>query len=262
MNGNAEPDDLAGDADLRALYRRLPADEPGAPVDAAIHAAALRAVQESQRQRRLWPVLRWSVPLAAAAGAVLVLVVERPDLLPRSDTAPKEFARSDQVAAAPEAAAPAAAAPTRAAPPAAPAPAKESGSFARAQPAAPQPAAPQLQEDEAPPAGRSRGIMVVRWPFGLSPDLAPESACAGIPAALATACSAAADGRGLVVTIAAVDADAFARAWSAACTQLGWERSESDERKDEQRWRHPGQPGVLRVERSGAAFTLRIAGSE
>lgn len=66
----AEPREPGDDA-LRARYQALPKDEPSADIDAAVRAAARRAVGAGPGTRRGAP--RWAMPVATAA--VLVLAV-------------------------------------------------------------------------------------------------------------------------------------------------------------------------------------------
>ncbi len=68
-------DEMPHDDELRALYRKLPADEPRAALDDAILAAARR--RNKVAVRTLTRRLRWSLPLAAAAGVVLMLTLTR-----------------------------------------------------------------------------------------------------------------------------------------------------------------------------------------
>ncbi|HEY7873282.1 MAG TPA: hypothetical protein VIC31_11255 [Rudaea sp.] len=85
---------LSGDdARLEALYRKLPASEPDARLDAAVHALAQRAV--AQPRARMHTRARW-LPVSAAAAVVLIAagialriapqMQQRPAALP--DTAP------------------------------------------------------------------------------------------------------------------------------------------------------------------------------
>ena len=69
-------DQMPHDEQLRALYRELPADEPRAELDEAILAAARRR-NDVERRRTLLRRLRWTVPMAAAAGLVLTLTLTR-----------------------------------------------------------------------------------------------------------------------------------------------------------------------------------------
>jgi Meckel syndrome type 1 protein len=68
MNPNTPPpgdDDLPDERELATLYARLPRVEPSPELDAAVHAAAMRA---QPRRRSRWP-------LAIGSAAVLVLAV-------------------------------------------------------------------------------------------------------------------------------------------------------------------------------------------
>lgn len=68
MNPNTPPpgdDDLTDERELATLYARLPRIEPSPELDAAVHAAAMRA---QPRRRSRWP-------LAIGSAAVLVLAV-------------------------------------------------------------------------------------------------------------------------------------------------------------------------------------------
>lgn len=69
-------DEMPHDDQLRALYRKLPADEPRAQLDDAILAAARKRAREAARLRVLRRV-RWTVSLAAAAGLVLTLTLNQ-----------------------------------------------------------------------------------------------------------------------------------------------------------------------------------------
>lgn len=68
MNPNTPPpgdDDLPDERELATLYARLPRVEPSPELDAAVHAAAMRA---QPRRRPRWP-------LAIGSAAVLVLAI-------------------------------------------------------------------------------------------------------------------------------------------------------------------------------------------
>lgn len=68
------------DDELRALYRQLPVEEPGAEIDDAIRAAARRAVGAAPVRTPVqsFPrVLRWAVPFATAASLILVVMLAR-----------------------------------------------------------------------------------------------------------------------------------------------------------------------------------------
>ncbi|HEX7381439.1 MAG TPA: hypothetical protein VF265_04710 [Nevskiaceae bacterium] len=60
-------DDLPGEAELKALYGRLPPHEPGPALDAAVLRAAAQAVATTTPRRRA----RWPVALGTAATLVL-----------------------------------------------------------------------------------------------------------------------------------------------------------------------------------------------
>lgn len=60
-------DDLPGEAELKALYGRLPPHEPGPALDAAVLRAAAQAVETKAPRRRA----RWPVALGTAATLVL-----------------------------------------------------------------------------------------------------------------------------------------------------------------------------------------------
>ncbi|MGE7137026.1 hypothetical protein ACQKIE_05285 [Luteibacter sp. NPDC031894] len=87
MNPNTPPpsddDDLPDERELAALYARLPKEEPGSALDAAIVARAAQAVPA--RRHRRWPA-------ALASAAVLVLAVglawQLRDMRPKTATAP------------------------------------------------------------------------------------------------------------------------------------------------------------------------------
>lgn len=264
MNENGARDHDPEDEALRALYRQLPADEPGAHIDAALRAAAHDAAREARQRRRLWPVLRWSVPLAAAAAALLVMVIDDGANSPSERKTPSDeqaaiyalFAEAEvQVAEAP------ATAPTVAAPKAL----REPASSARAPRATATPqkverATPRMAVgDRLPPAARLRGIAAGPWGFGLAPSLPPELACERIPADLVAGCHAEAsdDGRRLVLTIQATDGNTFASRLSAACEEAGWERTDASDPDAPERWTQPVGPGQFLVERAGDTFTLR-----
>jgi len=74
-------DALPRDEALRALYRQLPAEEPRAEIDAAILAAARRAVgagpASAKASQPAWRSPRWQIPFAIAATMVLTLVIVR-----------------------------------------------------------------------------------------------------------------------------------------------------------------------------------------
>src|SRR5689334_2143271 len=72
----AVSEQLPHDEELRTLYRRLPADEPRADIDANILAAA-RAESRQHRRSVVLRRLRWTLPLAAAAGVILTLSLTR-----------------------------------------------------------------------------------------------------------------------------------------------------------------------------------------
>lgn len=61
-------DDLPGEAELRALYGRLPPSEPAPALDAAIRQAAAQAGQPTVQARR---PRRWPIALGTAAAVVL-----------------------------------------------------------------------------------------------------------------------------------------------------------------------------------------------
>jgi hypothetical protein len=67
-------DEMPHDDELRALYRKLPADVPRSQIDDTILAAARRR-SDVARRRSIVRRLRWTVPLAAAAGVVLTLTL-------------------------------------------------------------------------------------------------------------------------------------------------------------------------------------------
>lgn len=264
MNENGARDHDPGDETLRALYRQLPADEPGAHIDALLRAAAHEAAREARQRRRLWPVLRWSVPLAAAAAALLVVVIDDGGNSPSERKTPSDELATPYAFFA-DAEVPVAEAPATAPTAAAPKALREPASSARVPPAT---AAPQKLERATPriavaervaPAARLRGIATEKWAFGLAPSLPPEVACKRIPADLVADCHADAsdDGRGLVLTIQAVNGNSFASRLAAACEEAGWDRTDADDPDAPERWTHPGGHGQLLVERTGDAFTLR-----
>jgi Meckel syndrome type 1 protein len=108
-------DALPGEAELRARYRQLPAPEPSAALDDAVHrmaAAALAGAAPATSQRRA----RW--PLALATAATLMLAVglgwqmrEMPSAGHAPAAAAPSFAATDTGAAQTPASAPASAAP-------------------------------------------------------------------------------------------------------------------------------------------------------
>jgi len=69
-------DQMPHDDELRALYRKLPADEPPATLDDTILQAARRGSALARRQN-IVRRLRLAIPLAAAAGVVLTLTLTR-----------------------------------------------------------------------------------------------------------------------------------------------------------------------------------------
>ena len=72
--GPQEPDDLLpGEAELRALYGKLPQNEPGPALDTAVLRAAAAAVSESDAPSRKAPAHapRWLIGLGSAATLVL-----------------------------------------------------------------------------------------------------------------------------------------------------------------------------------------------
>ncbi|MFN2427807.1 MAG: hypothetical protein ABR587_15325, partial [Candidatus Binatia bacterium] len=96
------------DEDLRKLYRELPADEPRAQIDDAILAAARRT--STAKRPSLLRRLRWTIPMAAAAGVVLTLTLTR--LAPERATSDFDMAPSraePELAGKPPAPAPASA---------------------------------------------------------------------------------------------------------------------------------------------------------
>lgn len=65
-------DELPGEAELKALYRRLPSVEPAPELDASIRRAAARAVQDDRRPMRAPRRRHWPIALGTAATLVLV----------------------------------------------------------------------------------------------------------------------------------------------------------------------------------------------
>lgn len=65
-------DELPGEAELAALYRKLPASEPGPALDAAVLRAAAQALSGSSAATRTRRPARWLIPLSSAAMLVLV----------------------------------------------------------------------------------------------------------------------------------------------------------------------------------------------
>ena len=68
---HAHDDDLPGEAELKALYSRLPSSEPGPALDAAIRQAAAQAVREVTAPARTRRRPRWLIALGTAATVVL-----------------------------------------------------------------------------------------------------------------------------------------------------------------------------------------------
>jgi len=132
------------DERLRRLYGTLPREEPPAALDAAVLAAARRAVAPPSLARR------WGAPVAVAATLVLVVGVtlemqrEEPGI--ETSIAPS----APPPAAVPEAAAPQAAAPAE------PAPAPKPPAKTRAKSAVKAMPRPQLREPAPAPAARAQ----------------------------------------------------------------------------------------------------------
>lgn len=99
-------DDLPGEAELKALYDRLPSHEPGAALDAAVLRAAAEAVARDaspRHTRRRWPVaLGTAATLMLAAGLawhMRKLPADMPTASPASALAAVAPARADLDAA-------------------------------------------------------------------------------------------------------------------------------------------------------------------
>lgn len=164
---NEDAADLPGDEGLRALYAQLPDVAPRAELDEAILAAsrevlrgATGRVAESRRDRssrrpareRATRVLRWGLPVAAAASVMFAVLREHGDLVPRAEFAASPSVSEEQASRPnqeyagriPE-------------PPSAPAEPAERDDSASPQfaPPAPPPAA-EMQEKAAPPSAEAR----------------------------------------------------------------------------------------------------------
>lgn len=95
-------DDLPGEAELKALYARLPSHEPGPALDAAVLRAAAEAVASDashRHTRRRWPVaLGTAATLVLAAGLawhMRKLPADMPTAAPASAPAAAAPARAD-----------------------------------------------------------------------------------------------------------------------------------------------------------------------
>ncbi|WP_144638408.1 hypothetical protein [Bordetella genomosp. 13] len=106
MNAPQPPDDFMDDddRDLRALYGKLPAAEPGPALDARIRAQAHAAARADQRgrnrQRRLHPGWAIAASVVLASGLLLLTDLSRQAEAPSQATAPRvdaELARPPQL---------------------------------------------------------------------------------------------------------------------------------------------------------------------
>ena len=103
---NEDAAELPGDEGLRALYAQLPDVAPRAELDEAILAASrevLRGVasnrdRSSRRsgRERATRVLRWGLPVAAAASVMFVVLREHRDLVPQAEFAANPSPREEQ----------------------------------------------------------------------------------------------------------------------------------------------------------------------
>lgn len=158
------------DEELSRLYRETPAAEPPQSLDAAILAAARRAVQAAPRRRPGWRA--WAVPMSVAATvlvtATLTLMVQQEQERAATEAAPA-LAPRPPAAAAPEE--------KQAVAPAVPALRQERS----AEPPASPPAAPAPQSVELPQAAPAADAVEMR-----AKSVAPvrkEAAAAAAPRA-------------------------------------------------------------------------------
>ncbi|MFK2904785.1 hypothetical protein ISP17_12540 [Dyella ginsengisoli] len=91
-----QDDDLPGEAELKALYGRLPKHEPGPALDAAVLRAATHAVERrAPRRHARWPVaLGTAATLVLAAGLVWQMR-KLPAEAPVTSSAPASTASAD-----------------------------------------------------------------------------------------------------------------------------------------------------------------------
>lgn len=157
-----EPEKLPGEAELTALYRKLPQAEPGPALDQAVLRAAAKALADDAERAPATHAVRrprWPVALGSAAALVLVAGLawhmrEMPEA-----TAPAAQAPADMA----ERSAPAPAAPAVPPPPAPPAPAMA---------APPSPAAPPMAE---PASARQAGAARASHPQARKATAQPEA---------------------------------------------------------------------------------------
>ncbi|HXC52603.1 MAG TPA: hypothetical protein VN634_17100 [Candidatus Limnocylindrales bacterium] len=187
-----DSDAMPDDESLRRLYHTMPKLEPPVEIDNAILAAARRQATR-RRSLRSRTLIRWGVPLAAAASILVTFALTRLEPEPHADhsravdTVESRAKSEDQfLADAPQTdsarlsapAAPAAAPPAAAPPPPAVAALRSRAELRdQSAPAAAGDLAAKESAVSTPPA------VQLPWPFGLEPDLAEADACARITAA-------------------------------------------------------------------------------
>lgn len=287
-------DDLPNDETLRALYRRLPDDEVPSHLDATIRAAASREMAKVRQP--WWRHLRWQVPLAAMATASITLVLlrgplrdevqstvlraeraapaaEEVDVLAQAPADPlveEDACTTDAPAAPPpppstgiaaEPPAPAAAPVSATAAPGPSAPMRQRGvalGFANGERegAARSKAAEELRfgrsyYDEAPPA--------MEWPFGLTPDMQPEDACAQIALERLTACSARRAPQGELVLVLTGDENSLRRQIVGLLDAAGWKAGGVDERGVRQVFLDTAELNQVVLARSGGGLRLEFS---